>query len=161
MTGPIIPLPDAALTIPVPAVAIVCRDQASIKLSRSSRSPFGSFRRALSRSPRHRLHGNRTPNIPAARANPGPRYPRRTGQPSRQSRARPDAGRLCTRRSAGPGPQRRCRGSSGGHDRASTAPAPSSCGCSRRCVYLRRRQRLADGLRSELREDRLQGANAP
>jgi len=38
--------------------------------------------------------------------------------------------------------------------------APSACGCSRRRIYLRRRQALAGALGSDLSEDRLQGLNA-
>ena len=41
-----------------------------------------------------------------------------------------------------------------------TAPTPSSCGCSRWRIHLRRRQGLAERLGPELREDRLHGTDA-
>ena len=59
----------------------------------------GGATAAPSRSPRNRHRGHDTPNRRAARANR-----ERIGQPSPRGRARPDAGRLCTRRSGGPGP---------------------------------------------------------
>jgi len=63
--------------------------------------------------------GNRTPNRPAAHANREPRCSRHIGQPSLRGRARLDGGRLCTKRSAGPGPRRQHLGSLVGRDRAS------------------------------------------
>jgi hypothetical protein len=49
---------------------------------------------------------------PAARADRARAFRRRTEQPSRRARARPDAGNPCTRRLAGRGQWQRCRGSS-------------------------------------------------
>jgi hypothetical protein len=48
-------------------------------------------------------------NRPAARANRGRPFRRRSARPSRPGRARPGAGKPCILRSTGRGPRRRCR----------------------------------------------------
>ena len=68
------------------------------------------------RSPPYRPAGCRSGSRPAARANRARSFRRRTEQPSRRDRARPDAGNPCTKRSTGRGQRQRAfplpRGSS-------------------------------------------------
>jgi hypothetical protein len=52
------------------------------------------------------VSARRTENRRCSCANREPKCLRHIGQPSRQGRARPDGGRLCTTRSTGPGPSR-------------------------------------------------------
>ena len=62
----------------------------------------------LFRSPPYRPAGCHTRSRQAFCASRGPKCPRRIEQPSRRGWARPDDGRLCTTRSAGPGLRRQC-----------------------------------------------------
>ena len=73
--------------------------------------PFRRRQQVRIAMPPYRLAGCHGGSRPAARASRARAFRRRTEQPSRRDRARPDAGSPCTRRSAGRRRQQ-CRASS-------------------------------------------------